>query len=605
MLFENATFSINEGEHVGVIGPNGAGKTTLFKLLAGEMELDDGEVVRSRQLSLGYLKQHDTWDESQTIEEFLSTGTKTPIWELKSLGHGLGLSEAQFQAQIKSLSGGYRMRAKLLHLLGEQPNLMMLDEPTNYLDLETLLVLEEFLQSYEGAFLLISHDREFLRRTTDHILEVENGDFVKYSGNIDDYFEQKAMLREQLEKTAASQAAKQKQVLDFAARFGAKASKARQVQSRLKQLSKMETIEVKSLPIGAKIRIPDPNPTGRLCVEVKNAELGYPEKTILSNVSLNIERGDRIGVVGYNGAGKSTFLKSLAQELPLKSGSVALGYQVTVGYYAQHVSSRLVPEDTVVGALSRAAHTQVKQQEINDLAGALLFSGDSAKKKISVLSGGEKARIALGQILLRKCPLLLMDEPTNHLDFYTVEALTQALATYAGTVVFVSHDRGFVHRVATKILEVRNGSLRLYPGTYDEYVWSVQKAQHEEEHGAEPEVRATPAQPAQSSPSPSMDDGKNKALQAYAKEKIKNLETEKRACEKTMSELDRKIKILETRMAEQSGELSKVSGDRAAEISKELGAAQKKLSELEADFLTQLEKKEALSTEIQELKENP
>jgi ATP-binding cassette subfamily F protein 3 len=600
-LFENATFSINENEHVGVIGPNGAGKTTLFKLLAGEMELDAGEVVRSRQLSLGYLKQHDTWDESQSIEEFLSQGTKTPIWDLKSLGRGLGLTEAQFATPLKSLSGGYKMRAKLLHLLGEQPNLMMLDEPTNYLDLETLLVLEEFLQSYEGAFLLISHDREFLRRTTDHILEIENGEFVKYSGNIDDYFEQKSLLREQLEKTAASQAARQKQVLDFAARFGAKASKARQVQSRLKQLSKMETIELKALPVGAKIRIPDPHPTGRLCVEIKDATLGYPERSIVHRVNLNIERGDRIGVVGYNGAGKSTFLKSLAQELPLKSGQLQLGYQVTCSYYAQHVSSKLDPNDTVLSALSRVAHTQIKQQEISDLAGALLFSGDSAKKKISVLSGGEKARVALGQILLQKSPLLLLDEPTNHLDFYTVEALTQALEQYSGTVVFVSHDRGFVRRVATKILEVRNGSLRLYPGSYEEYVWAVQKAQHLDHESLE-SSDSVPS-PSTSSSEEELIDPKSKALLSYHREKIKSLEAERRQCEKTMSDLDKKIKIIESRMAEQGAELSKAQGSRAAEISKELSLAQRKLSELETAFLEQVTKKEELSSQIDSLKE--
>ncbi len=473
-LFSDATFSINTGEHVGVIGPNGAGKTTLFKILAQELDVDEGEVVRSKSLRLGYLRQHDTWDTDQTLEEFFSEGLVLPLWELKKLATGLGLKDEQFYAPIKTLSGGYRMRAKLLHLLGQQPNLMMLDEPTNYLDLETTLVLEEFLQSFEGSFLLISHDREFLRRTTDHILEIESGSFVKFSGNIDDYFEQKELLRTQLEARAMSEAAKRKEVLDFAARFGAKASKARQVQSRLKQLAKRETIEVKPLPISAKIRIPAPTHTGRVVMKINDCDFGYGDKPIIQRVQCGIEAGDHLAVVGYNGAGKSTLLKSLAKEIPGLYGDVEWGYQVTCAYYAQHVAERLLPDESVHEALKRVAHPEVKPQEILDLAGGLLFSGDAIKKKVSVLSGGEKARVALGQILLQKAPVLILDEPTNHLDFYTVESLTQALSDFKGSVIFVSHDRGFVRRIATKVLEVSQGQATFYPGTYDDYVWSVE-----------------------------------------------------------------------------------------------------------------------------------
>jgi ATP-binding cassette subfamily F protein 3 len=475
-LFEDATFAVNENEHIGVIGPNGAGKTTLFRMLTGELELDEGKIVRSQSLRLGYLQQHDQWKEGESVEDYLQRGCSKPIWELKQLAQGLGLKESQFALPIQSLSGGYRMRVKLLHLLGEEPNLMLLDEPTNYLDLETMLVLESFLQSFEGAFLLISHDREFLRRTTDHILEVEAGDFVKYNGNIDDYFEQKELLREQLEKQALSQQAQKKKVLDFAARFGAKASKARQVQSRLKQMNKMESIEVKALPVGAKINIPPPPKTGRLALELKNASLGYPQKTVLRNVDLKVESGDRIGVVGFNGAGKSTFLKSIGKLIPTLSGEVEWGYQVGVSVFSQHVAEALNLEHDVYDALESVSHQSIRPQEILNLAGSLLFSGDDVKKKISVLSGGERSRVALGQILLQKSPVLLLDEPTNHLDFYTVEALTQALQSFSGTLIVVSHDRGFIRRVSNKILEVKAGHLRLYPGDYDQYVWSLQQS---------------------------------------------------------------------------------------------------------------------------------
>jgi ATP-binding cassette, subfamily F, member 3 len=258
LLFDKATFSVNEEEHVGVIGPNGAGKSTLFRILTGEEEVDVGSIVRSRRLRLGYLSQHDQWENEETGNSYLERVASLPLWDLKSRGRVLQLDEEILAKPVLSLSGGYRMRIKLLGLLGQEPNLMLLDEPTNYLDLETTLVLERFLQGYEGAFLLISHDREFLRRTTDHILEVEGGEMTKFNGNIDDYFEQKELLRQQLEARAAGQAEKRKQILDFVARFGAKATKAKQAQSRLKALAKMESIEIKPLPVSAAIRIPAP-----------------------------------------------------------------------------------------------------------------------------------------------------------------------------------------------------------------------------------------------------------------------------------------------------------------------------------------------------------
>lgn len=489
------------------------------------------------------------------------------------------------------------MRAKLLHLLGEEPNLMMLDEPTNYLDLETLLVLEEFLQSYEGAFLLISHDREFLRRTTDHILEIEAGDFTKYGGNIDDYFEQKELLRSQLEARAMSMAAKKQEVLDFAARFGAKASKARQVQSRIRQMNKMETIELKPLPMAATINIPPPTHTGKIALEIKDADVGYEEsRPILQRLSFKIETGDRVGVVGYNGAGKSTLLKSIAKELPTLFGDVEWGYQVSAGYYAQHVAERLNPNHSVLDALSSTAHREVRPQEILNLAGALLFSGDNVRKKIQVLSGGEKARVALGQILLKKSPLLLMDEPTNHLDFYTVESLTQALATYQGTVIVVSHDRGFVRRVASKILEVKAGQASLYPGSYDDYVWSVQQRSH---RGETAELETKPLQPRKKGDSKPETKIETKiaapvSSSTESKEEKKDLESRRRFLDKALQDIDKKIKILDKRMNEQGAELSNVTGSQAAQLAKEVGATQKKLQELEEEFLKLMEEREAV-----------
>jgi ATP-binding cassette subfamily F protein 3 len=533
VLFDSATFAINTGEHVGVIGPNGAGKTTLFKILINEEALDDGKVIRSQALKLGYLSQHDHWLEGETADEYLERVCTIPVWQAKSAGQDLQISDDIYAKPILSLSGGYRMRIKLVGLLGTDPNLMLLDEPTNYLDLETTLLLERFLQNYEGAFLLISHDREVLRRTTDHILEVEAGDIIKFSGNIDDYFEQKEMLREQLAAQAQNQATKRKAVMDFVNRFGAKATKAKQAQSKLKNLNKMEVIELKAIPIKAAIHIPEPPHVGKTVMMLESACFGYPNKPVLKNVNLEIKRGDHVAVVGLNGAGKSTLLKGLAGTLAPTEGKRNLGHQVELAIFNQHVIEVLNPEHTVYESLEEVTDFATTPQEIRAMAGSLLFSSDHINKKIKVLSGGEKSRVSLGRILLQKVPCLLLDEPTNHLDFQTVEALTQALTRYKGTLIVVSHDRGFIRRVGTKILEVSKGKVTLYPGTYDEYVWSLQQrlgsSKFEEESSA-----ADITEPTNNEPAPSKKNSKQTAKEIRAldrqleqfQKKIVNLESE-------------------------------------------------------------------------------
>jgi ATP-binding cassette subfamily F protein 3 len=474
-LLTSATVAIDENEHIGVIGPNGAGKTTLFKIFAGLEDLDRGSITRRKGLRIGYLQQHDAWTPGETVESYLSRGTTMPLWDAKALGHDLGLTHEIYERPVESLSGGYRMRCKLLHLLAEEPDLLMLDEPTNYLDLESVLALERFLQGYRGAFLLISHDREFLRRTTDHILEVEAGELTKYPGSLDDYFEQKELLRAQLAARAQSVEDKRKTILDFVARFGAKASKASQAQSRLKSLDRLEKIETKALPSTARIRVPAPTHTSRTVLTLNDVSLGYGDKTVLTGLNFALERGEHLGVVGVNGAGKSTFLKALAGQLKPLLGELKFGMDVSIGYFAQHVSEALSPHHTVLESLAAKAHSSANKQDLLGMAGSLLFSDDDTQKKVAVLSGGEKSRVALGQILLQRAPCLILDEPTNHLDFQTVEALTSALVAYQGTVITVSHDRSFIGRIGTKILEIRAGRAELYPGTYDEYVWSLQK----------------------------------------------------------------------------------------------------------------------------------
>ncbi|MGE3263041.1 MAG: ATP-binding cassette domain-containing protein [Bacteriovoracia bacterium] len=589
-LFENATFSVNSGEHIGVIGPNGAGKTTMFKILAQQEEMDHGQLIRSKKLSLGYLSQHDKWEPEETGNSFLERVTQIPIWELKARGRELQVTEELLDRQIVSLSGGYRMRIKLMGLLGSAPNLMLLDEPTNYLDLETTLLLERFLQGYEGAFLLISHDREFLRRTTDHILEVEGGDMTKYNGNIDDYFEQKELLRTQLEASAAGQAKKKEAIMDFVNRFGAKATKAKQAQSRLKSLAKMETIEIKPLPNATVINIPPPAKTGKAILSVENARFGYGEKTILSDVTLTVMKGDHVAVVGLNGAGKSTLLKGISGTLSPLTGKFEFGLDVKIAFFAQHVIEALDAEDTVYRSLEKAAHKDVKPQEILNLAGSLLFSGDDVKKPVSVLSGGEKSRVALGRVLLQKAPCLVLDEPTNHLDFQTVEALTNALRAYEGTVIVVSHDRGFIRRVGTKILEVANGKVRLYPGTYEEYVWSVQQGlaagDSPEEKPAKKKTVVVEAVVEQAKPT-------------NWKDQKKQLERELKSCERKFRDCEKELTDLQTENEELNKKLMEAVD---MTLVRRMTANGSRIAELEALWLQLAEEKERWAKAVEEMK---
>lgn len=588
-IFEDANFAINEGEHVGVIGPNGAGKTTLFKALVGQENLDQGIITKSHQLRLAYLEQESDWDINEKVEDYLAMNCITPIWDLKQFGLKLGLEERHFQSDLKELSGGYRMRVKLLYLIGLEPNLLLLDEPTNFLDLETLLVLENFLQEFKGAFLLISHDREFLRRVTDHILEVEAGDIVKFPGSLDDYFEQKAQLQAILEKQVLSQQAKKKSIMDFVTRFGAKATKARQAQSRLKALEKMEVIELKAAPTHSTILIPQASPTGKIILEAQGIDCGYGERTILSGVNLRVERGHHLGIVGLNGAGKSTLLKSLAEQIPLLKGEIKWGHQVSYSYFAQHTPEALNPQHTVLESLISAAHPEVTQQDVLNIAGSLLFSGENVQKKIHVLSGGEKSRVALGQMLLQKSPLLLLDEPTNHLDFDTVEALTNALEKYEGTVITVSHDRSFIARVANKILEINHGKLTLYPGTYDEYVWSLQKGILSER--SEEVVSAS----------------KSKATHDLSDTKFnykaerKRLESEIKKAQKVFAESESLANKLAKERDEVLEKLAIVAGPEAADLGKALHEMSQKIEDLELIMLSSMESQDELEKELRQL----
>ncbi len=585
VLFDSVKFSINQGEHVGVIGPNGAGKTTLFKIIVGQENFDSGEITKSNGLRIGYLEQESEWNLEQTAEDYLSQNCTTGLWELKKLGLDLGLTEEDFKKNLSALSGGYRMRMKLLYLIGLEPDLLMLDEPTNFLDLESILALEKFLQNYKNAFLLISHDRDFLRRTTEATLEVEDTDVTKYPGNIDDYFEQKEQLRTILMAQAANLDAKRKHIQDFIDRFGAKATKARQAQSRVKQLEKMETIEIKKAPVKARINMPIPTPTGKEVLSLKEANLGYGSNTILKNVNLRVEKGHKLGIVGFNGAGKSTLLKSLAGRLPLIQGELKYGHNVDISYFAQHLTEELLNEDTVLEALQKKAHKECMAQDILNIAGSLLFSGDNVHKKIKVLSGGEKTRVALGQILLQRKPVLLMDEPTNHLDFDTVNALGEALSEFEGSVIIVSHDRTFIRKVSSQIVEIRNGHVELYPGTYDDYLWSLERGALKERYQHQDQQQRLNTV--------SIEKTENKKFNF--KEEQKRINSEIKECERKILKTEEILFSLNEKLQALNTSLLTATGPQAQQIAIESAQVSQEINKTEENLLTHMEKLEELS----------
>lgn len=608
-LFANATFSINEGEHIAVIGPNGAGKSTLFKILVGKDSLDSGELIKSQKLKIGYLEQESDWNIDISTEDFLAEKCSKPLWQLKELGKAIGLEEVHFHQLLKNLSGGYRMRVQLLYLIGQEPTLMLLDEPTNFLDLESIIALEQFLKSYEGAFLLISHDREFLRKTTDRTVEIESGEITKFPGVIDDFFEHKKEITEILEAQKANLDLKRKAMEDFVNRFRAKATKAKQAQSRMKQLEKMEEIHIKSLPVRAHIHIPEPLHTGKETLHIEQADLGYSnDKIILADVNLRIEKGSHLGIVGRNGAGKSTLLKSLSGRLPLIHGSLKLGYQVTLSYFAQHSADEIDLNDTVLESLQKLAHPSITQQEILNLAGSLLFQGDDVYKKVKLLSGGEKSRVALGMILLKKSPVLILDEPTNHLDFETVEALSEALKNYPGTIVVVSHDRSFISRVANQILEINNGQVQIYPGTYSEYIWSLENGAMAEASKQKQYQNQVNSIDSANKTSQLKSAANNSTISAPLSEEKFNYKVEQKKINTAIKEVNQKIKKLESSLTKKTEsqceintQLIQAKGVQAQEFVKQLSVLTVEIQDIETELLDLLEQLETQEKKLAQL----
>ncbi|MSQ46594.1 MAG: ABC-F family ATP-binding cassette domain-containing protein, partial [Ignavibacteria bacterium] len=454
---------------------------------------------RHSDLRLSYLEQHDPYTLDETVVGFLMRYSEKEEWECGKIASKFQLKNEILESTIGSLAGGFRTRVKLTAMLLRDPNFLILDEPTNYLDLKTLILLEEFLQNYRGGFIIVSHDREFLKKTCDDTLEVENGECTMYPGSVEEYLIFKEEQKMQALSYNKNIEAKQKQLQVFVDRFRAKASKAKQAQSKMKQIEKLKTIEIDH-PLGnVQIKIPQVETKKSFAVHCIDLSIGYPENLVASDINLEIVQGSHVAVLGDNGQGKTTLLRTLADDLEKKGGEYKWGYDLKIAYYAQHVFVSLKAESSVYDHLYGIAASSVTRQEILNMAGCFLFRGNDVEKKISVLSGGETARLVLAGLLLTKSQVILLDEPTNHLDFETVEALGRALKLFKGTLFFISHDRTFVNLVATEIVEVQNGTVRLYAGKYEDYVYHLENVLRRELSGKSAPSEESSSQPKQQS----------------------------------------------------------------------------------------------------------
>lgn len=501
-LFSGVSFHVNKSDRIGVIGPNGSGKTTLLRLILGEIAPDEGHVSLRPGAVIGYLPQEIVPSGDETVLE-LATSISPEIIALRNIlrsagadseaGHiaqarldelrlyelepkarqilaGLSFRQADFDRPTRALSGGWIMRAHLARLLVQEPSLLMLDEPTNHLDIESLLWFQEYLKKYPGAILMISHDREFLNQLIGQVFEMGRSSISRYRGNYDDYLRESAARREQQMAAFKNQQKKIEALQLFADRFRAKATKAAQAQSKLKQIERMEKIEApQTAQKTVHFHWPQPERSGQRVITLTGICQSYGPVAVYTGLDYAVERGQRTVLVGPNGAGKSTLLKLLAGVIPFQKGTRELGLRVKIGYYAQHRLEMLSPGRTVLEE-AFASGAALGEQAVRNVLGSFLFSGDDVFKRVSVLSGGEKSRLALVKLLLNPPNFLLMDEPTTHLDMASVDALIGALKQYKGTLIFISHDVYFIRSIANTVLHINAGRLTPYAGGYQYYL---------------------------------------------------------------------------------------------------------------------------------------
>jgi len=483
-LFSDVSLQVNRGNRIGLIGPNGAGKSTLFSLILGHDSPDQGAIVLQKGARAGYLPQESVPAGKETILELALLGgspnssTAEIVDELdhqreakaKRILSGLAFRERDFTRPNSEFSGGWISRAHLARLLVAEPDLLLLDEPTNHLDLQSVGWLQNYLREYTGAIILVSHDRAFLNAIVKKIVEFDRGKLVHYRGNYEAYLTERAARRDQQLAAFKNQQREIAKLQTFIDRFGAKNTKAAQAQSKRKQIERMEKIEAPEPELASvHFRFPQPARSGARVLELKQLQHAYGELLVYRDLNLTIERGQKTVLVGPNGAGKSTLLKLLAGVLPVQRGERTLGINIELGYFSQHRAEMFDLRRTVLAEASAMANPP-GEQIVRSILGAFLFRGDDVFKPVSVLSGGEKSRLALAKLLLAPPNLLLMDEPTTHLDMRSIEAVVGALRQYEGTLLFISHDAYFIRQIATSVLRVQGGEVTLFPGDYDYYL---------------------------------------------------------------------------------------------------------------------------------------
>jgi len=575
-LFDNINTIVNSGERIGLVGPNGAGKSTLLKIIAGEQQADSGSISMSNEATVGYLPQDgvepdphltlfeevehafadimklrnqfdevqaqletaasDSAEHDEALTQFgeiqhklENSGAYTLQADIERILVGLGFSEEDFTRSTTEFSGGWLMRIALAKLLLQKPTYLLLDEPTNHLDIVSLQWIEAFLKTYEGAVIIVSHDRAFLDNVTNRTLALRMGSMDEYAGNYSFYEEKYAKEKELLKQQYENQQKEIKQTQEFIDRFRYKATKAKQVQSRIKQLEKMEQIELEQEQSEISFQFPPPERSGQVVITLDNVVKKYDENTVFDGIEYEIERGDKIAVVGPNGAGKSTMIRILAGLEPISAGNREVGYNVTPGYFAQHQADELDPKNTPLDEM-RLAGTHESETRLRTILGSFLFVGDDVFKKVSVLSGGEKSRVALAKMLLNSGNFLIFDEPTNHLDMQSKNILQQALQQFPGTLMIVSHDRDFLDPIVSKTLEVQPGKIKTWLGNISYY---LDKKSREEESGNQHQNGKAPQ-------------NKSDQTNTLSRKEERRLEAEKRnALSKKIKPLKKRLKTLE------------------------------------------------------------
>ena len=586
-LFDDVSLNVMSGDRIAITGPNGAGKSTLIKIILGKEEPDGGSVSFIRGTRVGYLPQESEPAGNESVMEVAVPPEHEHdgqfIAKVKQILASLGFKQTDHDRPAREMSGGWIMRAHLARLLAEEPDLLMLDEPTNHLDLETLIWFQDYLKYYPGEILMISHDREFLNNLCTHIAELRAAKIMRYTGNYDEYLEQRAAMEATLIATAKAQQRDIDRLQLFADRFGAKASKASQAQSKLKQIERIKE-DMVQVPDGPEstmgFRFPQPQRSGQRVITLEKIKFGYGEKLIYDGIDFEVERDQRIVLVGPNGAGKSTLLKLLAQVLTPQAGVHKLGHNTKFGYFAQHRAAMLDPKQTVFQTALDTPQ-RITEQSIRTVLGSFLFRGDDIYKPVSVLSGGEKSRLALVKLLLDPPNLLLMDEPTTHLDLASVDALIEALKQYQGTLVFISHDVHFIRALSTHVVRVEAGTLRHFGGGYQYYLDKTAQSARSALTSSSFSKNLTAPRAAV----PQVDRKEQKRLEAAQRQARSNKKSE---IQKRIATLEKEIADLEAKERDYAAELEKPetyhSGGRATQINRELSHVTDRLAAATAEW---------------------